>query len=157
MRQKRSTKGQMRVIETILASFIVVFALSFVSTFAAVPASTTYEVTDLEKMGYSVLQDLDQNGLLARFVYSEDWEPIKAALRVTLPLDVYFNMTVYDLNHMKLDDGTIFYRTSGTFATSKNIASITYALAGYPERDGVTGNYQAALNPRIIILQLARG
>ena len=146
----------MRIIETILASFIVVFALTFVSIFAAVPASTTYEVTNLEKMGYSLLQDLDQNGLLARFVYIEDWESIKAALSVSLPLDVYFKMTVYNLNQTKVY-GTISYSPSGTFETSKNVASITYSLVGYPKIIGGSNSYQATYNPRILILQLARG
>jgi len=146
-------KGQMRVIETILASFIIVFALSFVNIFAITPTSPKYEVTELEKMGYNVLHDLDKQGLLARFVYTEppEWDNIKAALRVTLPLDVYFNMTVYDLHDTKVNNATIFYGDPEAFSTSKNIASVTYGLIGYPKRN------EAIYNPRMLILQLARG
>ena len=153
----RNSKGQMRVIETILASFIIVFALSFVNIFAITPTSPKYEVTDLEKMGYSVLHDLDQHGLLARFVYTEEWNNIKTALRVTLPLDVYFNMTIYNLNYAKVNDDTIFYGDPETFTTSKNIASVTYGLIGCPKRNETTDSYEAMYDPRILILQLARG
>jgi hypothetical protein len=162
MRTTRNNKGQMRVIETILASFIIVSALSFVNIFAITPTSQKYEVTDLEKMGYSLLHDLDQHGLLARFVYNgewdnREWENLKAALRVSLPLDVYFNMTVYNLNYTKVTNATIFYGDPEIFATSKNVASVTYGLIGYPKRNQTTGNYQAIYDPRILILQLARG
>jgi len=150
-------KGQMRVIETILASFIIVFALSFANILAITPTSPKYEVTELEKLGYNVLHDLDKQGLLARFVYTEEWDNIKAALRVTLPLDVYFNMTVYDLYGTEVNDAEIFYGDPEAFTTSKNIASVTYGLTGYPKRNETTGNYQATYNPRMLILQLARG
>ena len=147
----RNSKGQMRVIETILASFIIVFALSFVNIFAITPTSPKYEVTDLEKMGYSVLHDLDQHGLLTRFVYTKEWNNIKAALSVTLPVDVYFNMTICWLNGTKVNHEPIFYGNPETFITSKNIASVTYGLIGYPKRN------EATYDPRILILQLARG
>jgi len=157
MRTTRNNKGQMRVIETILASFIIVFALSFVNIFAITPTSQKYEVTDLEKMGYSALHDLDQHGLLAHFVYTEEWDNLKAALRVTLPQDVYFDVTVYNLNYTKVNDDTISYGDPETFTTSKNIAAVTYGLIGYPKRNQITGSYEAIYDPRILILQLARG
>jgi hypothetical protein len=151
----KNTKGQMRVIETILASFIIVFALSFVNIFAIAPTSPKYEVTDLEKLGYSVLHDLDQHGLLARFVYNEEWDNIEAALRVTLTPDIYFNLTIYDLHDTKINHESISYGDPQNFNTSKNIASVTYGLVGYPTRNDSA--YQATYDPRIVILQLVRG
>lgn len=150
-------KGQMRVIETILASFIVVFALSFANIFAVTPTSPRYEATELEKLGYNVLHDLDEQGLLARFVYNEEWNSVKAALRVTLSLDVYFNMTVYDLQGEEVNDAEIFYGEPETFTTSGNIASVTYGLVGHSTRNQTTGGYESVYDPRILILQLARG
>jgi hypothetical protein len=154
----KNKNGQMRVIETILASFIIVFALSFANILAITPTSQKYEATELEKLGYNVLHDLDEQGLLARFVYTEEWDDIVAALRVTLPIDVYFNMTVYyldDTNVTQVNHKPISYGYPETFVTSKNIASITYGLIGYPIGNNYT--YQATYDPRIIILQLARG
>ena len=140
------TKGQMRVIEVILASLVIVFALSFANLFAVTPTSPKYEVTELEKLGYNVLYDLDKQGLLPRFVYSEDWSNLEAALRVSLPIDVYFNLTVYDLNRTQINDTPIFYGDVSAFENSKNVASVTYGLIGHD-----------SYNPRILVLRLVRG
>jgi len=148
-------KGQMRIIEAILASFIIVFALSFANIFAMTPTSPKYEATELQKLGYNVLHDLDEQALLARFVYNREWDNITAALRVMLPLDVYFNINVYYLNGTKVNDDAMFYGNVETFATSKNIASVTYGLAGYATK--INDTYQAIYEPRTLILQLVRG
>jgi len=156
MTMTNGNKGQMRVIETILASFVIIFALSFVNIFAVAPTSPKYEATELEKLGYNVLHDLDKQGLLACFVYYEEWDNLEAALRVTLPLDVYFNMTVYDLNGNKVNDIPVCYGDPETFATSKVVASVTYGLTGSPIKINAT-QYQANYDPTILNLQLVRG
>ncbi len=156
MTRDKGLKGQMRVIEVILASLVIVFALSFANILAIVPTSPKYEATELEKLGYNVLHDLDKQGLLPRFVYKEEWENLTAALRVTLPFDVSFNMTVYNLDGIKINDKPIFYGEITTFTISKNVASVTYGLVGYAER-GEKGEYMAKYDPRILILQLSRG
>lgn len=155
MRIKNRNKGQIRVIETILASFVMMVALSFVNIFATTPTSSKYEATELQKVGYNVLHDLDEQGLLARFVYKEEWDNLRAALRVTLPSDVYFNMTVYDFYNKKLDDATVFFGDSQIFSNSKNVVSVTYGLVGSAAKVGAA--YQAVYDPRIVILWLTRG
>jgi hypothetical protein len=143
----------MRVVETILASFIIVGALSFVNFFAVSPTSPGYEMTDIEKMGYSALIDLDQQGLLVPLVYNQSWNDLRTILKITMPNDVYFNMTVYTLNGSKLGsklnstpDSQILHGDLDLFSDAKNIASITYCLVGETEYD-----------PRILVLQLSRG
>lgn len=154
MKMKNHNKGQMRVVETILASFIVVLALAFTNIFATTPASQQYEATELEKLGYNVLHDLDDQGLLPRFVYNAEWSNLISALRVTLPPDVYFNLTVYNLNSARLDDGSVLYGDPLTLTTSKHVASITYGLAGYATQINPP---QAVYEPRVVVLQLTRG
>jgi len=155
MTKKNGNKGQIRVIETILASFFIMFALTFANIFAALPTSPRYEATELQKLGFNVLQDLDEKGLLPRFVYNNEWDNLRAALRVTLSADTHFNLTVYDLDGEKVNDVSIFYGDYQTFAASKNIASVSYGLVGYPVQVG--GSYQAVYEPRTLILQLTRG
>lgn len=147
----------MRVIETILAAFIIVAALSFVGIFALSPTSPGYEVTDLEKMGYSALHDLDQQGLLASLVYNGNWGDLRTVLKITIPVDVYFNLTICDLSGSKLNGDTqIIYGDSATFSNAKNIASVSYSLVGVPKLIS-TGNYEADYDPRILVLQITRG
>lgn len=140
----------MRVIEVILASFIIVFALSFANILAIAPQSPKYEATELEKMGYNVLYDLDKQGLLTRLVYEKDWLGLQRALQVLLPIDVYFNLTIYYLDGTKVNNVPICFGDPSFFAESKNVASISYGLIGSGQN---TANY----DPRILILQLTRG
>ncbi len=158
MRNLKNTKGQMRVIETIFAIFIIVAALYFVGIFAVSPTSPGYEVTDLEKMGYSALHDLDQQGLLASLVYNGNWSDLRTVLKITIPVDVYFNLTIYNLSGSKLNGDTqIIYGDSATFSNAKNIASVSYSLVGIPKQNPNTGKYEAKYDPRILVLQITRG
>ena len=147
MRILRNTRGQMRVIETILAVSIIFAAVSFAGIFAVRPASPGYEVTDLEKMGYSALHDLDQQGLLTPLVYGAKWSDLRTILKITLPVEVYFDLKVYDLNWQQQNNQQMIYGDSATFANAKNVASVTYSLVG----SGAT------YNPRILVLQITRG
>ena len=145
----KNNKGQMRVIETIIASFIIIAALAFVSIFAASPESFGYEMKDLEKMGYSALHDLDQQGILRPLVYNDRWSDLRTILKITLQNDVYFNLTISDLPSGQIQsapDAQILYGDSETFSDAKNIASLRYWLAG-----------ENKYEPKILTLQLTRG
>jgi len=153
----RNKRGQMRIIETILASFIIVAALSFVGIFAVSPTSPAYEMTDLEKMGYSALHDLDQQGLLAPIVYNQQWSDLRNILRITLPNDVYFNLTICNINGLPINSNPILYGDLNTFSEAKNVASITYCLVGIPKLNANTGTYEANYSPLILVLEVTRG
>lgn len=151
MRTVRNTKGQMRVIETILASFIIFSALTFVNVFATLPSSPKYETSDLEKMGHNVLHDLDEQGLLSRFVYYEtEWDELALALTIFLPPEVYFDLTIYDAHEQDTainKDFPIRYGAPEVFTASNSTASVSYIIPGQ----------QTEYNPRILVLQLVRG
>lgn len=147
----------MRVIETILASFIIVAALSFVGVFAVNPPSSGYEMTDLERMGYSALHDLDQQGVLVSLVYNVNWGDLRTALKITLPVDVYFDLKVYDLSGSRLNGEQIIYGDTKTFSSAKNIASVSYSLVGIPRLNVAAGTCEADYSPRILVLQLTKG
>lgn len=138
----------MRVIETVLASFVIIFAISFLSTIVISPPSETYEVTDLEKLGHNVLYELDSQGVLEEFVYSESWGNLTAALRVLLPTSVYFSLDIYDVDGNLLNEGyPIVYGDWTAISDSEYIASISYVLPG----NGT------CYDPRILELKLVRG
>jgi hypothetical protein len=146
MRKTKKTKGQMRLVEALLASFIILFAITFLNVFAVTPLSPTYETSDLEKMGNNVLHDLDEKRLLSRFVYNENWGTLTLALMVSLPPEIYFDLTVYYLNWTVANNETIRYGASDVFENSSYIASVTYIVPGY----------QTDYDPRILVLQLVR-
>jgi len=146
MRKARGASGQMRIIEALLASFLILFAIAFVNLFALTPASQTYEAGELEKVGFNVLHDLDEQRLLGRYIQNKEWANFTAALTVSLPTDVYFNLTVYDLNWRVVNTQPISYGTAQVFSSSF-VASVTYVVPGYG----------ASYSPKILVLQLVRG
>jgi len=153
----KNRRGQMRVVETILASFIIVAALSFVGIFAVSPTSPAYEITDLEKMAYSALHDLDQQGLLAPAVYSHSWSDLRTILRITMPNDVYFNLTICKIDGSPIYSGSqILYGDLDTFSEARNVVSISYCLVGIPKfnADGV---HNADYDPIILVFTVTRG
>jgi len=150
---KNSTgsKGQMRVVEAILAVLVVISAIFFLYIFAAAPSSQTYETGELEKIGHNILHDIDEQRLLARYVYRSEWANLTAALLVSVPTDVYFNLTIYDINGNRISHPLIQYGSPQVFTTSKAIASVTYIVSGYSNQT------YYIYNPRILVLQLVRG
>lgn len=143
----KGSKGQMRVIEVILASIMVISAIIFLYYFSSAPASSTYETGDLEKIGHNVLHNIDEQRLLGRYVFNSEWSNLQAALTVSIPTDVYFNLTVYDLNGNQINNVPIGYGSLQVFETSKAVASVNYIVSGY----------QTNYNPRLLQLQLVRG
>jgi len=137
----------MRVVEALLASLVILIAITFINVFAVTPLSPTYEVSELEKVGYNVLHDLDEQGLLCRFVYNKEWGNLTAALMASLPPDVYFDLTVHYLNDTVVNEGLpIRYGDANIFETSGSAASVSYIVPGY----------KADYEPKILVLQLVR-
>ena len=143
----KGSRGQMRVIEALMASLIVIAAIAFLYAFAAAPSSQTYETGDLEKIGHNVLHDIDEQRLLTRYIYNSEWANITAALTVSVPNDVYFNLTIYDIDGNSIGHPLIQYGSSQVFTSSKAVASVTYIVSGY----------QTSYDPRILVLKLVRG
>lgn len=141
--------GQMRVIEAIMASLLIVFAVVFVDLFAVAPVSPKYESGELEKIGFNVLHDLDEEGLLGRFVCKDppEWANLTSALAASLPSDVYFNLTAYDTTGNVANNLPVGYGTSRVFVNSTYVASVTYVVPGYLR----------LYRPRVLVLQLVRG
>ena len=140
-------RGQMRVIEAMMASLLIVFAVVFVDLFAVTPVSPKYESGELEKVGFNVLHDLDEQELLGRFIGNGEWANMTSALAASLPTDVYFNLTVFDMAGTVVNSVPISYGTSRVFSNSTYVASVTYVVPGY----------QMLYRPRVLVLLLVRG
>lgn len=147
VRNRRSVKGQMRVVESIMASLIVISAVTFLYFFAATPSSQAHDTSELEKFGHNVLHDIDEQRLLARYVYNSEWTNLTAALVVSLPTNVYFNLSIYDINHRSIGHPLIQYGDQQIFSSSAAVASVTYIVPGY----------HTSYNPRILVLKLVNG
>lgn len=150
MKLKVNSKGQVRVIETIISAFVIISAISFVSVYSILPESQEYETSDLEKMGHNILHDLDEHGILVEFVYGTktDWGELKSTFMLFFPPDTYFDLRIYNTEGTLLNPNyPIRFGEFGVFQESNSTVSVSYLLPGN----------QAEYNPRILILQLVRG
>jgi hypothetical protein len=144
----RSVKGQMRVVESIMATLIVISAVTFLYFFASAPSSQAHDTSELEKIGHNILHDIDEQGLLARYVYRSEWGNLTSALAVSLPANVYFSVSVYDMNNNTVNyPYLIQYGDQQVFTSSEAVASVTYIVPGY----------QTNYDPRILVLKLVNG
>jgi len=147
-KNRRSVKGQMRVVESIMAILIVISAVTFLYYFASAPSSQARDASELEKIGHNILHDIDEQGLLARYVYRSEWGNMTSALAVSLPINVYFSLSVYDMNNNPVNYPFLMqYGDEQVFSSSAAVASVTYIVPGY----------QTNYNPRILVLKLVNG
>lgn len=92
MRLLKDKRGQVRVIEAFLASILLMSCLALIPS-----ASTTKDTTpSLVSTAQNVLLSLDSNGHLASLVDTRNWTAIKDCVESSLPLTVWFNLTVFD-------------------------------------------------------------
>jgi hypothetical protein len=146
-RNHRSVKGQMRVVESIMAALIVISAVTFLYFFASAPSSQAHDTSELEKIGHNILHDIDEQGLLARYVYRSEWGNMTSALVVSLPVNVYFSLSIYDMNNNPVNHPLMQYGDQQVFSSSAAVASVTYIVPGY----------QTSYDPRILVLKLVNG
>ena len=154
MKIKADTRAQMRVIEAIISSFIILSAIAFVNVYTTIPSSTEYETTDLEKMGHNLFHEFNERGELIRFVYGNEteWMEFTHALLLFFPPDIYFNLNIYRLDQngtlsLVNPDNPIRFGSPELFQESNSAVSVPYIVPGQ----------QSEYNPMILNLQLVRG
>jgi hypothetical protein len=118
MRLLRDKRGVARIIEAFLASVLLMSVLTLI------PAQTSMKDSsgDLSSTAQNVLVSLDSNGHLAALVDERNWTALKNCLDASLPLIVWFNLTVFDRNMNGLNDFPI----CNAGAVSDNIVSVDY-------------------------------
>jgi hypothetical protein len=117
----KNNKGQMRVIEAFFAALLVMSCLTFIPT----QQSSTTHSEDLASKAQNILVSLDNDGQLATLIDNQDWESLGDTIQSTLPLMVWFNLTIYDANLNVLND----YPICNGGAVSDKITSIEYICA----------------------------
>ncbi len=88
------------------------------------------EEEPLGAMGMQALLRLDGNGTLGRWVDDGDWDQVERALRLSLPLGLSFNLTVYDEQGAVVNDRQI----SNGGLSGRVVESVEFLIA--VESDG---------------------
>ena len=108
----------MRIIEAFFATILLMSCL------ALIPASSSLKdaTENLNSTAQNVLLSLDSNGHLATLIKNQNWTALKDCLESSLPLTVWFNLTVFDQGMNRINPFPI----CNAGAVSDKIISVDY-------------------------------
>lgn len=123
MRLMKNNKGQIRIIEAFFASVLIL------SSLALIPPETNVQNSNdkvLQSTARDILATLDSDGYLSKLIDNKNWTSLKREIQSSLPLTVWFNLTVFDENMQPINEIPI---CNGS-PTSEKIVGTDYLCAG---------------------------
>jgi len=122
-----------RTIEVLFTIIIIAGAFIAVSYFTVLPPPSQVSPMNLRRLSFTTLQTLNSNYDLSNAAFQPDnaslWGGMQVALSASLPTNVVYNLTVYDVNG---DDGQI-YNSVTSVANTQNLGATsdmsTYTVA----------------------------
>ena len=114
-----------RTIEVLFVIIIISGAFIATSYFTVLPSPREVSPINLRRLSFTTLQMLDSDYDLSRAAFETDnataWSGLQVALSASLPPNVVYNLTVYDVNDQ---DGQVY-----SYVTSiSNAASLSQPL-----------------------------
>jgi len=92
----------MRTVEVIFVIVILLTAFVIATQFAVLPSPSQAYGTNLRELSQSTLETLDADGILSATVFEDKndpaWGDLQKALSASLPPNIVYNLTVYDLS-----------------------------------------------------------
>jgi hypothetical protein len=139
-----------RSIEVLFVIMIIAGAFIATSYFAVLPAPREVSPINLRRLSLTTLQMLDSNYDLSKAVFSPDnstlWGGLQIALSASLPPNVVYNLTVYDIND---GDGKLYnysksFSNAQSFSSTSDVSTYTVASSNVtfnviPEKIGELG------------------
>ncbi len=121
-----------RTIEILFVIIIISGAVIATSYFTVLPSPREVSPINLRRLSFTTLQVLDSDYDLSRAAFQTDnataWSGLQVALSASLPSNVVYNLTVYDVNDQ---DGQVYsYVSSISNAASLSTSDVsTYTVA----------------------------
>ena len=128
MRLFRDKKGNVRVIEALLASLLLLSSLTLI------PMAQKRQDNQVETLSSTAMQtllSLNSDGQLSSLVDEANWAALRCLIQSCISPTLWFNLTVFDENMVCLNPTPI---CSGSLI-SQNTASVDFAIAG------ISGNF----------------
>jgi len=116
----------MRSVEILLVIIILAGAFIVASSFAVLPEPRQASPVNLRRLALTTLQMLDSNHGLSEIVFSGNstrWSELQVALSASLPPDVVYNLTVYEVNGTGSGDALYKHVWNISNAESLGVAS----------------------------------
>jgi len=123
----------MRTVEILMV--VVVLFVAFVATsyFAVLPSSRLLSGLNLRELALSTMETLDVDRDLSRTVFSNpsdpSWTSLQMALTSSLPLNIAYNLTVYDI--LTSSDGVVTYRLVRSISNSQGDLGVNSDASSY--------------------------
>jgi hypothetical protein len=139
----------MRSIEIFLAAIILFVAFAAASYFAILPSPRLVSSPNLHELALSTLETLDVNGELSKTVFTSSsdpsWTSLQIALSSSLPPNVIYNFTVYDI--YETSPGIVAYSKVRSLSNSQGDLG---ANSGSSSRVVTSSNVAFTANPQKI-------
>jgi hypothetical protein len=110
----------MRSVEIFLAAAILFMAFAVSSYFAVLPSPRLISSPNLRELASSMLETLDAKGELSRTVFNTSdysWASLQVALAASLPPNVVYNLSAYDI--LTSADGVVTYSLFRSLSNSQ--------------------------------------
>jgi len=122
-----NSRGQIRVLESILAVTIIFSALLL--------TNFRYEaydegLDDLYYIGLNALSELDKHGELGYLIEKGMWSDLSKRIQLLLPFGIFYNITVYDENGQRIHASPIIVNS----VMGRNVVSIEYLVVSRENR-----------------------
>jgi hypothetical protein len=109
----------MRTVEVLFVIIILLSAFFITSYFTVLPSSSQAFGTNLRELSLSTLETLDAQGILSATVFEDPnstaWGDLQKALSASLPPNLVYNLSVYDLSEI---EGVVTYQLNHSISDS---------------------------------------
>jgi hypothetical protein len=146
----------MRTVEVLFVIIIILGAFIITSQFAVFPSPRQAFGTNLRELSQSTIETLDDEGMLTETVFAVQsdsaWGDLKKALSASLPPNVVYNLSVYDIS---TNGGAITYQLANSIsdagfgadsdAASVMVTSPNVTFTQDPQKVGESTGYNITL------------
>lgn len=130
----------MRTIEVLLVIIIITAAFIISSFFAVLPQPREVSPLNLRRLALTTLQTLDRDYDLSEIVFKPtddlSWSELQVALAATLPPNIVYNLTVYEVS----SDGVILYSPIKSISNAESLGIDSEASSYLVASSNVTFN-----------------
>ncbi|MEM2117855.1 MAG: hypothetical protein QW386_02405 [Candidatus Bathyarchaeia archaeon] len=130
----------MRTIEVLLVIIIITAAFIISSFFAVLPQPREVSPLNLRRLALTTLQTLDRDYDLSEIVFKPtndpSWSELQVALAATLPPNIVYNLTVYEVS----SDGAVLYSPLKSISNAESLGIDSEASSYLVASSNVTFN-----------------